>query len=147
MPFRSFLEKRKEDDTVFNVQITMCVSNYAFSVFKKSTMIKYNEPIWRVKQWVHLKSKQTNAIYLPNFYSRINHNLNSTTLFNESSTGPKQRSWLAVSTPFSISSKVTAVTNDARWSASETDSVFLEQLLKVYRIFSWKMRNADNVLI
>lgn len=48
--------------------------------------------------------------------------------------------------PFSISSEATAGTSDARRPESETQSVFLEQVLKCTEFSVEKMNNADSVL-
>lgn len=79
---------------VFNVQINMSYKLYILCIEK----IQNNQA-----QWVLLNSKQNHAIYLPIFYSFINHNLNSTKLFNSLNRDSKRGRWMAASMQFSIS--------------------------------------------
>lgn len=89
-------------------------------------------------------SKQNNAIYLTIFNSFINHNLNSTKLFNSLSRDSKQGRWLAASVQFSISTKITAGTQDARWLKSEAQQCISRRIAQKPReILAGKRHNAD----
>lgn len=102
---------------------------------------------WENPKLVPLSSKQNNAIYLPILYSFINHNLNSTKLFNSLSRDSKQCRWLAARMQFSISTKVTAGTSDARWLKSQAQQCISRRIAQKHtEILAGKRHNADNAL-
>lgn len=134
MPFRTCTEMK----IVFNVQINMSYKLYILCIEK----IQNNQV-----QWVLLNSKQTHAIYLPIFYSFINHNLNSTKLFNSLSRDSKWGRWMAASMQFSISTKVTAGRSDAHWLKSEAQYCISRRIAqKPAEILAQKRHNDGNVL-
>lgn len=116
---------------------SVSLTNYAFSVLKQSKIIKCNE---------FLRAVNNNAIYLPIFYSFINHNLNSTNLFN--SLSRFQTGQVAgCQGHFSISTKVTAGTWDAYWLKSEAQQCISRRTAqKPTEILAGKRHNADNAL-
>lgn len=124
---------------VFNVQIN---KSYKLCIFCIET-IQNDDQV----QWVPLSGKQNNAIYLPIFNSFINHNLNSTKLFNSLSRDSKQGRWLAASVQFSISTRITAGTQDACWLESEAQQCISRRIAQKPReILAGKRHNAGNAL-
>lgn len=112
----------KEDDVVFNVEIKVCISNKKLCIFCIQQI--HDDQVPSPSE----RSKQNSAIYLPHFYSLINHNLNATCFsVIEHRFQPVQQVG-SKCVPPSVSSKAIPVPTAA--PCSQTQRVLLEQLLK-----------------